>query len=413
MVEQRSGKGNGKHRLPAPSLPAAGMISAGVVLLATSAASSPGPVDAARAVDPDRGPVGDHIVPPAAPRPMVALPGSYYTNDTVVNVDDSGAVIPTVFTGDIPVSVLKAYQNARDLIKARQPGCHLPLELLEAIGKVETNHARHGLVDTSGRTLTPILGPVLDGNGFAAIPDTDRGRYDNDEVWDRAVGPMQFIPSTWAGWAADGNGDHLADPHNVYDASLAAVRYLCAANRDLGTPAGLSDAIFSYNHSTSYRNLVTSWMSTYAGGTVPTPDATPLDMRIPQIPALAMIPPATPMFPAPETPAVVTPPPASTPPVSTPPTSTPPTSQPPTSQPPTSQPPTTEPPTTTPPTSQPPTTTPPAPDTTEPTPAPPTTDPVTPPPDPSPTDPVTGLVGGVTGLVGGLVGGLTGGSSGS
>ena len=32
---------------------------------------------------------------------------------------------------------------------------------------------------------------------------------------------MQFIPSTWAGWGVDGNGDGIADPFNIYDAAAA------------------------------------------------------------------------------------------------------------------------------------------------------------------------------------------------
>ena len=371
----------------------AGAITAGVVVLATSSAAAP-PVNlsAPKAPEPDRPQAADQL----APRIVGALPSSFTAAGVVENLDDAGAVIPAVFTGDIPTTMLKAYQHARDLINTAQPGCRLPLELLEAIGKVETGHARHGQVDASGRTLTPILGPVLDGNGFAAITDTDGGRYDGDRVWDRAVGPMQFIPSTWAGWFADGNGDGLADPHNVYDASLAAARYLCAANRDLGTPEGLDAAIFSYNHSTSYRNLVLAWMSTYGRETIVVPDGSMIDLRG-------------------STPAVVVPPPvqqaavqpAEPPPTSTPPT-TPPTTTPPTTTPPTTTPPTTTPPTSTPPTT-PPTTTPPAEPPTS-TPPPQTSPPAEPAPAPaptptSPTGVVQGVVNGVTGLVGGLLGG--------
>jgi len=372
VVEQQAGR-RGRHRLPAPSLPTAGVIAAGVVLLATSAAAPAASVDAARTTDPDRAPTEDHSVSPGPDRPRYSLPTAGYAVDTVTNVDDTGATIPTVFTGDIPASVLTAYRNARDTINSRQPGCHLPLELLEAIGRVETSHARHGMVDSNGTTLSPILGPVLDGNGFAAIPDTDGGRYDGDTVWDRAVGPMQFIPSTWAGWFADGNGDHRADPHNVYDASLAAARYLCAANRDLGTPEGLDEAIFSYNHSTSYRNLVLAWMSTYANGTIVIPDATAPDPRTPiVIPAPAA--PASTVTHTSEPPATPPAPITAEPPTSTPP----PTAEPPASTPPPAEPPTTEP---APPSSQAP-----------------------------PAAPVQNVVCGLTGLVGGILGSLTGGS---
>ena len=76
-----------------------------------------------------------------------------------------------------------------------------------------------------GEVRPAILGPVLDGSdGNAAITDTDRGRYDGDTRWDRAVGPMQFIPSTWASWGRDGNGDGTLDPENIFDAALAAGR---------------------------------------------------------------------------------------------------------------------------------------------------------------------------------------------
>lgn len=373
--------------MPAASLPAAGAIAAGMVVLATSSSAAP-PVSlgAPKAPEPDRPQAADQL----APRVTGGLPSSYEAAGVVENLDDAGAVIPAVFTGDIPATVLKAYQHARDLINAAQPGCHLPLELLEAIGKVETGHARHGQVDPTGRTLTPILGPVLDGNGFAAITDTDAGRYDGDRVWDRAVGPMQFIPSTWAGWFSDGNGDGLADPHNVYDASLAAARYLCAANRDLGTPEGLDSAIYSYNHSTSYRNLVLAWMSTYSRGTIVVPDGSMIDPRG-STPALTVPPPVQQAAVQPAEPPTPTTPPAEPPPT-TPPTSTPPTTTPPTTTPPTTTPPAT-PPTTTPP-AEPPTTTPP----------PETSPPSEPAPAPT-TGVVQGLVTGVTGLVGGLLGG--------
>jgi hypothetical protein len=327
-------------------LPTAGGIIASVVLLATSAAAPVGPVGAAKA--PGNRPAAQDQVAPLGAGDTRWLPHRYQATGAVANVN-TGPVMPAVFTGNIPATVLDGYRHARAVTDAAQPGCRLPLELLEAIGKVETNHARNGLVDANGTTLGSIRGPALDGNGFAAIPDTDRGRFDDDPVWDHAVGPMQFLPSTWVNWSADGNGDHRADPNNVYDASLATASYLCAANRDLGTPDGLSEAILSYNDSASYRNLVLAWMSTYANGTTIVPDATVVPV---QQPATAM-PANNPTSPAPAAPAPAAPP----------------------------------------------TSAPPAP------PAPPvTTLPVTTPPS----VPVPGLVCAVTDLVGGLLGALTG-----
>ncbi|MFW6694524.1 lytic transglycosylase domain-containing protein [Streptomyces sp. MAR4 CNX-425] len=174
----------------------------------------------------------------------------------------------------VPATVLAAYRNAERRLAGSDPGCGLEWELLAAIGKVESGHARGGAVDARGTTRTPILGPVLNGDGFAHISDTDGGRYDGDTGYDRAVGPMQFIPSTWAGWAADGNGDGRADPNNVYDATLAAGRYLCAGARDLRTQADLERAILSYNYSRDYLNTVLAWLGFYRSGVHAVPDGT-------------------------------------------------------------------------------------------------------------------------------------------
>ncbi|GHJ38297.1 lytic transglycosylase [Streptomyces sp. TS71-3] len=181
----------------------------------------------------------------------------------------------------IPASVLDAYKKAADALAASQPGCNLRWELLAAIGKVESGQARGGAVDANGTTLSPILGPVLDGNGFAAINDTDGGALDGDSVHDRAVGPMQFIPSTWnfggpdhTGWGADGNGDGKKDPNNVYDAALAAGHYLCAGGRDLAGTGDLNAAILAYNHSQNYLDTVLSWYEYYRKGTHEVPNGT-------------------------------------------------------------------------------------------------------------------------------------------
>ncbi|MEW1626529.1 lytic murein transglycosylase [Streptomyces sp. NPDC089173] len=172
----------------------------------------------------------------------------------------------------IPASILAAYQQAERTVTTTDPACRLPWQLLAAIGKVESGQARGGQVDANGTTPTPILGPALNGQGFALIKDTDGGAYDGDAVHDRAVGPMQFIPSTWATWGQDANGDGRKDPNNIYDAALAAGRYLCAGGRNLAVAADLDRAVLSYNQSTEYLRTVRSWFAYYQRGTHEVPD---------------------------------------------------------------------------------------------------------------------------------------------
>lgn len=89
-----------------------------------------------------------------------------------------------------------------------------------------------------------------EGNGFAVIADTDAGRLDGNSDWDRAVGPMQFIPRTWKLFGVDGNGDGVLDPHNFHDATASAANYLCSLERRNGPDPSVF--VLGYNDSTSY-----------------------------------------------------------------------------------------------------------------------------------------------------------------
>ena len=177
---------------------------------------------------------------PVAPSPVV-LPLS-----PVVLVEPPGSPGSAVGVG---ADLWAAYRSAAAAVPA---SCHLDPRLLAAIGQVESGSLAGRSLDSRHRAVPPVLGPVLDGNGYARIPDTDHGRWDGDPVWDRAVGPMQFIPSTWARWGVDADGDGVADPQDIEDASLSAADYLCAGGRDLSAPADLRAAILSYNHSATY-----------------------------------------------------------------------------------------------------------------------------------------------------------------
>jgi hypothetical protein len=189
--------------------------------------------------------------------------------DVQVRTAAAGPADTATVAGDlsIPARVLAAYQRAAVTTARTDPSCGLRWSLLASIGRIESGHARGGAVTAAGRTTSPILGPALSGGpGLATIRDTDDGRHDGDTVWDRAVGPMQFIPSSWTLYGTDGNRDGLADPHNVDDAALAAAGYLCAGDRDLTDTSTLRRAVYGYNHSWAYVATVLAWMKAYDEG---------------------------------------------------------------------------------------------------------------------------------------------------
>ncbi|WP_326669461.1 lytic transglycosylase domain-containing protein [Streptomyces canus] len=204
----------------------------------------------------------------------------YYTDLPPLNTpspaptDGTSTSTPVESEAGIPATVLAAYKKAAAELQESKPGCNLPWQLLAAIGQVESGQARGGRVDADGTTTSKILGPQLDGNGFELIRDTDNGAYDGDTAYDSAVGPMQFIPSTWAWAGRDGNGDGVKDPNNVYDAALATGHYLCRNSWDLSDSGDLDSAILSYNPSRHYVNTVLSWLEYYRKGTYEVPDGT-------------------------------------------------------------------------------------------------------------------------------------------
>jgi membrane-bound lytic murein transglycosylase B len=155
---------------------------------------------------------------------------------------------------DFPLVALDAWVKA-----AATAPCRMEWWVLAGISKVEGRHGTHGggRLGARGYPSVKIIGPQLNGAGaFAAVGDTDGGRYDEDPVWDRAVGPMQFIPSTWARWGRDGDGDGTADPFTIYDATAGAAAYLCAGRTDLTDEAQLRAGYLSYNQSQVYVDTV-------------------------------------------------------------------------------------------------------------------------------------------------------------
>ncbi len=162
----------------------------------------------------------------------------------------SGAAAPSAdAVGDIPADLLVLYQRSAQ----RCPG--LPWAVLAAIGKIESNH---------GRSTLP---GVQSGNNEAG-----------------AAGPMQFGISgragdTWSAYQVDGNGDGIANVYDAPDAVPAAADYLCANGGR--TSAGLSKAIFAYNHADWYVADVLAQAAAYSAlQPVPPADSTVVQKAI-------------------------------------------------------------------------------------------------------------------------------------
>lgn len=171
----------------------------------------------------------------------------------------------------IPPQALRAYGNATLIAKQSWPNCHLHWNTLAGLGWVETRHGTYsGRFDSSqlnadGYPVPEIIGPALDGTGgFLLVHDTDDGALDHDSHFDRAVGPMQFIPESWRIYGRDADGDGEANPQQIDDAALGAANLLCAFDRDLDSEADWREAIASYNHSGEYLAKVRDAAANYA-----------------------------------------------------------------------------------------------------------------------------------------------------
>ncbi|MEU5691642.1 lytic murein transglycosylase [Actinosynnema sp. NPDC020468] len=212
-------------------------------------------------------------VPFQAVRPGVAAPGAAVVPS---GVPSATASVPTLAgwaaavseKTDVPARALQAYAVADLLMREQSPACRISWATLAGIGRIESHHGTIGgaKLGEDGRPSVPIVGIPLDGSpGVRAIADSDGGVLDGDLKWDRAVGPMQFIPTTWVRYAVRASGDGLApDPQNIDDAALAAARYLCSSGRDLGTGEGWWAAVMDYNNSVEYGQEVYSGADAYA-----------------------------------------------------------------------------------------------------------------------------------------------------
>jgi len=167
----------------------------------------------------------------------------------------------------VPARALEAYGTAERAQRAATPDCGLSWATLAGVGRVESDHGRLGRadLDADGVARPSIVGVALDGSpGLAEMPDTDAGRLDGDVEFDRAVGPMQFLPATWARYGADGDGDGVRNADDLDDAAAAAARYLCANGRDTADGDGWWDGVLAYNRSIDYARRVWTAADRYA-----------------------------------------------------------------------------------------------------------------------------------------------------
>ncbi len=209
---------------------------------------------------------GPGTLPDGTVLPAAAVEAPASVGDTALT---RAAALTPGSASSIPQAALAAYQRAEAVINKADAGCALPWELIAAIGRVESDHGRFGgnTLDDEGVARPGIYGIALNGkNNTQDISDTDGGQYDNDTRHDRAIGPMQFIPSTWAVVGVDGDGDGTRNPQDIDDSALATAVYLCSGDEDLSKELGQRASVYRYNHSNDYVDLVLSIMQAYMDG---------------------------------------------------------------------------------------------------------------------------------------------------
>jgi membrane-bound lytic murein transglycosylase B len=264
MAKGRRHALDGGWRQVAPLVPLALFASA----FAVSATDDPAVANAAS----DRGAQVARNDPVVVPKETISAPVNIPVPGAVGNGVRRGEEPTQIVSGlsrnGIPEAALKAYSRAQQVMSQADPGCQLPWTLVAAIGRVESNHGRHGgnTLNNDGVATPGVRGPRLDGVRTARINDTDAGRYDGDTAFDRAVGPMQFIPGTWRAMGVDGDGDGIRNPQDIDDAAMSAAVYLCSGDTNLSRAGELNRALLRYNHSQPYVDLVVSIAKAYEGG---------------------------------------------------------------------------------------------------------------------------------------------------
>ena len=250
-------------------VPVAVLLACGVAV-ATTGAPAPvtQPTAAADNVE-SREPLA--VVPEQAVREPASVAGADGAVAPALQISSGGSSGSPVRldTAGIPARALTAYRASEAVLAEADPGCRLPWSLVAAIGRVESNHGSFGgnRLDTGGVARPGIIGIALDGTrNTARILDSDGGRWDGDATYDRAVGPMQFIPGTWRGVGVDAEPDGARNPQDIDDAGASTGVYLCSGPGDLTQASDLYRAVRRYNNSDAYVRTVLAIADAYARG---------------------------------------------------------------------------------------------------------------------------------------------------
>lgn len=196
------------------------------------------------------------------------IPRALRTDAATITAPPPASMVMAPGGVHIPPIALNAYRTAEKIMAAQAPGCGISWNLLAGIGRIESGHANNGATDARGTAVNPIYGPVLDGSlagNEVIVQSVSAGRV----YYARALGPMQFLPGTWARYASDAIGDGRPDVQNVFDASLGAARYLCSGGLNLRDSAQVLTAILRYNNSMAYAQNVLGWAKAYVTGIAP------------------------------------------------------------------------------------------------------------------------------------------------
>ncbi len=147
--------------------------------------------------------------------------------------------------------------NARIVdLRGRRPAAHVrpvqPAQITSYLQLFQASAAKY--CPAMSWTILAAIGQIESADGQNMGPSSAG-----------ALGPMQFLPSTWAEWGIDGFGPPgPPDIMNPFDAVPSAARMLCADGASAGTQDGLRRAIFAYNHADWYVNEVLALAGRYA-----------------------------------------------------------------------------------------------------------------------------------------------------